>query len=90
MNNPIKAVGKFAKQYTYNALVATDELVNCVVLGGAPSDTISGRAERGAKAGVWGWKQLHGFLDWLQPDHCETALADDETGRHVESINLEK
>ena len=75
--------------WLYNSLVAFDEFCNCLFLGGAPSDTISGRAERGAEDGKPAWKFLAGLLDHVQPNHCETALKNDEQGRHTEALDLE-
>jgi len=48
------------KQYTYNLLIAFDEFANCL-FGGAPSDTLSGRAMRGKEAGVWVWTWIYDF-----------------------------
>lgn len=72
-----------------NSLIALDEFVNCALLGGAPGDTISGRAERGREDRKPGWTFLASLLDHIQPNHCAKALKNDETGRHTEALDLE-
>lgn len=65
------------KKYVFNALVGMDDFGNCL-LGGTPDETISARAGRAKKDGkLWG-KALGGVLDWLQKDHVETAIANDQ------------
>jgi hypothetical protein len=80
---------KRAKLWLYNTLVAFDELANCALLGGAPSDTISGRAERGREDHKPGWTFLANLLDHVQKNHSANALRNDEAGRHTEALDLE-
>lgn len=80
---------KTAKLWLLNSLIAFDELCNCFFLGGAPSDTISGRAARGRNDGKRVWTWLADFLDWLQKDHSANALKNDNAGRHNEALDLE-
>lgn len=73
------------KLYLFNVLVSIDSLANALT-GGAPSDTISGRAMRAKNDGdLWG-RVLVAVLDWIQPGHCEQALKNDEKGRHEQVI----
>jgi hypothetical protein len=80
---------KVAKLWVLNSLIAFDELCNCLFFGGAPSDTISGRAERGRNDGKRFWTLLANFLDWLQPNHSANALKNDNAGRHDEALDWE-
>lgn len=82
---------KFIKQYVFNCLIVADSAVNVALLFGSPDDTISGRAERGRADGYRVWTWLADFLDFLQRNHCEMALANDTTGadRHTEALDLE-
>jgi hypothetical protein len=80
---------KTAKLWLLNSLIAFDELCNCFFLGGAPSDTISGRAERGRTDGKRIWSWLANVLDWLQPNHSANALKNDIAGRHNEALDIE-
>jgi hypothetical protein len=75
-------------RYIQNLLLGLDEFANTII-GGAPGDTISGRAGRAARDNrVWG-KFLCSILNWLQKNHCEEAIEHDAAGRHKESINIE-
>jgi hypothetical protein len=54
--------------YISNVLIGFDEFVNTLA-GGAPGDTISGRAGRARNDGrKWGIV-LCTVLDWIQPQH---------------------
>jgi hypothetical protein len=72
-----------AKEYVLNVFIGCDETLNALTLG-APGETVSGRAARGRNDGKVVWTQLANTLDWLQPGHCATALANDTAGRHDE------
>lgn len=74
--------------YFKNLMLGLDEFLNTVI-GGAPGDTISGRAGRAARDNrTWG-KALCYLLNLIDKNHCQKAIANDATGRHHESINLE-
>lgn len=75
-------------RYIQNLLIGIDEFFNTLT-GGAPSDTISGRAARADRDNRWWGRTLCKFLNWLQPGHCQQALENDAAGRHKESINIE-
>ena len=75
-------------RYLQNLLIGLDEFAN-TLLGGAPGDTISGRAGRAAKDGrVWG-RFLCYLLNKIQKNHCTEAIAHDAEGRHKESLEIE-
>lgn len=67
------------KRWLLNVLIAADQLGNAI-LGGAPDETISSRAGRGAFLGrrLSGW--LCRFLNWLEPDHCQQAVESEVHG----------
>lgn len=63
------------KRYVLNVLIVLDIAVNALVLLGSPYETISSRAGKAQVKGKrWGCI-LCRFLDWLQKDHCKTAMA---------------
>lgn len=68
-----ESIGDIAKRYTLNVLLWIDEGGN-TIFGGSPNETISERSAKAQADGkTWGCI-LCKFLDWLQKDHCETAL----------------
>lgn len=74
--------------YFKNLMLGLDVFANTLI-GGAPSDTISGRAGRAARDNkVWG-KVLCYLLNHIDPTHCAKAILNDAEGRHHESINIE-
>jgi len=69
-------------------MLGLDEFAN-TLLGGAPGDTISGRAGRAAEDGrVWG-RVLCYLLNLVDKNHCPKAIENDAKGRHKESLNIE-
>ena len=75
-------------RYFKNLMLGLDEFLNTVI-GGAPGDTISGRAGRAREHGrVWG-RGLCYLLELIDKNHCTKAIANDAAGRHKESLNLE-
>jgi len=66
---------KYVKRYLLNILIVLDIAVNALVLFGSPYETISSRAGKAQLKGVlWGCV-LCKFLNWLQKNHCATAMA---------------
>jgi len=75
-------------RYLQNLLIGLDEFAN-TLLGGAPGDTISGRAGRAARDGrVWG-RFLCYLLNKIDKNHCQKAIENDAVGRHKESLEIE-
>lgn len=75
-------------RYFQNLLLGLDEFGN-TLLGGAPGETISGRAGRAAQDGrLWG-RFLCYLLGKIDPNHCAKAVENDAKGRHKESLNIE-
>lgn len=71
----MKRIGNFLKRYLLNILIVLDITVNALVLLGSPYETISSRAGKAQLANKrWGCV-LCQFLDWLQTNHCKTAMA---------------
>ena len=66
------------KRYLFNLLIGIDQMAN-VVFGGMPDETISSRWGRNEKPN-WFVRQGKGFLNWLDPDHCEDSIEFDEHG----------
>lgn len=61
----------------HRVAVAMDQALNAA-LGGSPDETISSRAGKGMRAGVWRWCILCRLLDWVDPGHCQNAIEPDE------------
>lgn len=76
------------KEYIRNVLIGLDSFVN-TIFGGAPTDTISGRAGRAAKVGRWWGIALSAVLNWIQKGHTNAAILHDAEGRHDEAVDLE-
>lgn len=75
-------------RYFQNLMLGFDEFLNTVI-GGAPGDTISGRAGRARNdKRVWG-RVLCYLLGLIDKNHCTKAIANDAVGRHKESLNIE-
>jgi hypothetical protein len=53
--------------------VAQDQAANAA-LGGSEDETISSRAGKGARAGVWHWCLLCRLLDRIDPRHCQKSI----------------
>lgn len=62
---------------TVRIAVGADQTLNAA-LGGSEDETISSRAGKGARAGVWHWCVLCRLLDWLDPGHCRKSIEADE------------
>lgn len=62
---------------TVRIAVGADQTLNAA-LGGSEDETISSRAGKGARAGVWHWCLLCRLLDWLDPGHCQKSIEADE------------
>lgn len=74
--------------YFQNLMLGLDEFANTLV-GGAPGETISGRAGR-ARDNGWRWgKVLCFILDKIEKNHCSNAILNDTKGRHRESLKIE-
>lgn len=66
-------------QRTVRIAVGADQTLNAA-LGGSEDETISSRAGKGARAGVWHWCLLCRLLGWIDPGHCERSIEADEGG----------
>ncbi|KMJ54978.1 hypothetical protein ACG97_01145 [Vogesella sp. EB] len=64
-------------QRTQRVAVALDQAANAAI-GGSEDETISSRAGKGARRGVWHWCLLCRVLDWLDPGHCQKSIEADE------------
>lgn len=58
-----------------------DQVVNASFVG-SEDETISSRAGKGARKGIWHWCVLCKFLHWLDPNHCENSIEKNE-GRPI-------
>lgn len=73
--------------YFQNLMLGLDEFANTLV-GGAPGETISGRAGRARDKGHrWG-RILCWMLGKIDKNHCTLAVENDARGRHRESLKL--
>lgn len=63
--------------HAWRVAVAIDQAVNASTKGDE-DETISSRAGKGARRGVWHWCLLCRVLDWLDPGHCEREIEPDE------------
>ena len=78
----------YFKKHVHFILIGFDDFCNTLT-GGNPDETLSSRSGRARSEGkIWG-KLLAGFLDWLQENHCKTAIYNDII-RAEAVIKLEK
>lgn len=61
----------------WRVAVAIDQTANAATKGDE-DETISSRAGKGARRGVWHWCLLCRALDWIDPGHCEANIEPDE------------
>lgn len=47
-------------------------------LKGSEDESISSRAGKGARKGIWHWCILCRVLHWFDPNHCENSIEFDE------------
>lgn len=64
-------------QSAWRIAVGFDQLVN-VSFRGDEDETVSSRAAKGARQGVWGWCLLCRILDRIDAGHCEQNVEPDE------------
>jgi len=57
--------------------VGADQTLNAAI-GGSEDETISSRAGKGARRGVWRYCMLCRLLDLVDPGHCERSIEPDE------------
>lgn len=57
--------------------VGADQTLNAA-MGGSEDETISSRAGKGAKQGVWRYCLLCWLLAQIDPDHCMRSIEPDE------------
>lgn len=57
--------------------VGADQTLNAAI-GGSEDETISSRAGKGAKRGIWRYCLLCRVLDQVDPGHCERSIEPDE------------
>ena len=57
--------------------VAHDQAANAAI-GGSEDETVSSRAGKGARKGIWKWCLLCRMLDRVDPGHCERSIEHDE------------
>lgn len=72
----------------FNISIGWDQLLNAYLLG-YPDETISSRAGKGRRAGKWYWTVLADILDFIDPNHAEDAIEDDE-GRPTPPLKPKK
>jgi hypothetical protein len=65
------------KRYTWNLLIAIDQLFNAL-LGGFPDETLSSRMGKKARKGDKFAKCFCRVLDVFDKDHCEKSIENDE------------
>lgn len=63
-------------RYFWNILIAVDQLANAL-LGGDPDETISSRSGKRQHEQAWA-KYLCKFLNWIDTDHCQKSIEEDE------------
>lgn len=76
------------KTYTLNILIGIDQLVNTLIPGGAPDETMSSRAHRMREKGqrTWGWtaSAIDALFFWQRsPGHCERAYLSEVERRQL-------
>lgn len=59
--------------------VGADQTLNAAI-GGSEDETISSRAGKGAKRGIWRYCLLCRLLDRVDPGHCDRSIEPDEGG----------
>nr|WP_294864336.1 hypothetical protein [uncultured Pseudogulbenkiania sp.] len=57
--------------------VGADQTLNAAI-GGNEDETISSRAGKGARRGVWRYCLLCRLLDQIDPGHCERSIENDK------------
>lgn len=55
--------------------VGADQTLNAAI-GGSEDESISSRAGRGARLGIYRWCLLCRLLDRIDPGHCEKSIED--------------
>jgi hypothetical protein len=65
------------KRYTWNLLIAIDQLFNALT-GGFPDETLSSRMGKKARKGDKFAKCFCRVLDVFDKDHCEKSIENDE------------
>ncbi|WP_199489740.1 hypothetical protein [Microvirgula sp. AG722] len=65
----------FGSRRAWTLAVAHDQLANAA-FGGSEDETISSRAGRGARRGIYRWCLLCRLLDRIDPGHCERSIED--------------
>ncbi len=63
----------FATQRAWRLALGFDR-VSSAATGGLDTETISSRAGRGEREGIWYWCLLCRMLDWIQKDHCKNSI----------------
>lgn len=66
-----------APLHAWRVAVAVDQTLNAATKGDE-DETISSRAGKGARLGVWHWCLLCRALDLIDPGHCEREIEPDE------------
>lgn len=56
--------------------VGADQALNAAI-GGSEDETISSRAGKGARLGIWRYCLLCRLLDHIDPGHCERSIEPD-------------
>jgi hypothetical protein len=67
----------FRPDKAWRIVIGFDQIAN-VSFVGSEDETISSRAGKGARKGIWHWCLLCKFLHWIDPHHCEKNIENDE------------
>lgn len=64
-------------KYAWPIALGFDQVGNASFKG-SEDETISSRAAKGARKGIWHWCLLCRLLHWLDANHCESSIEVDE------------
>ena len=64
-------------EYAWRIALVYDQVGNASVKG-SEDETISSRAGKGARKGIWHWCLLCRILHWFDSNHCENSIEFDE------------
>lgn len=67
----------FKPEYAWRIALGFDQVGNASTKG-SEDETISSRAGKGARKGIWHWCVLCRVLHWFDSNHCENSIEFDE------------